>query len=105
MTAILGPPPECFLRKSPNSQEYWDQSGISFPDFAYVVIPGMFNTYAGQWKGQPSIPDISLEDLEDYLEGENKDLFLQFMRKILQWNPDDRQSASGLLSDPWLNSP
>jgi serine/threonine protein kinase len=104
MTAILGPPPECFLRKSPNSQEYCDQSGISFPDFAYVVIPGMFNTYAGQWKGQPSVPDISLEGLEDYL-GENKDLFLQFMRKILQWDPDDRQSASGLLSDPWLNSP
>ncbi|CCM06511.1 uncharacterized protein FIBRA_08782 [Fibroporia radiculosa] len=30
--------------------------------------------------------------------------FFAFMRKILQWVPEDRQSAKELLSDPWLRS-
>ena len=64
----------------------------------------MFNICTGQWKGQVSVPELSLEDSEEYLEGENKHLFLQFMRKMSQWDPDDRQSASDLLKDPWLNS-
>lgn len=54
--------------------------------------------------GQASIPDISLEDSEEYLEGKNKDMFLEFMRKMLQWDPEKRQSAHELLEDPWLTS-
>ncbi|OQE82046.1 hypothetical protein PENNAL_c0038G01987 [Penicillium nalgiovense] len=56
----------------------------------------LLNTNTDQWKGQPSIPNISIEDLEDYIEGENKNLFLQFMRKMLQWDSDDRRGASDL---------
>lgn len=59
----------------------------------------------GHWKGKARIPDSSLEDSEVYLEGKNKMLFLQFMRKMLRWDPDERQTAGELLMDPWLNSP
>jgi hypothetical protein len=45
-----------------------------------------------------------LEDSEAYLEGENQEKFLQFMRKVLQWDPEKRYSAGGLLMDPWLNT-
>jgi serine/threonine protein kinase len=47
--------------------------------------------------------DMSLEKSEEYLEGKNKEMFLKFMRKMLQWRPEDRQTAKQLLEDPWLN--
>lgn len=50
-----------------------------------------------------NISDDSLDDLEEYLEGENKKMFMQFMRKMLQWDPEERLSAGELLMDPWLN--
>ncbi|RAL05403.1 putative protein kinase [Aspergillus ibericus CBS 121593] len=85
MVAVLGPPPVNFLRKSPQSQMYWDS--------------------LGQWKSAVQIPENSLEDSEEYLEGENKEMFLVFVRKMLCWNPEERQSARELLTDPWLTSP
>lgn len=51
------------------------------------------------------IPEgLNLEELEENLEGENKALFLNFMRSMLQWRPEDRTTAKELLEDPWLNS-
>ena len=50
------------------------------------------------------MPDpTSLEESEENLEGSNKEAFLRFMRKMLQWRPEDRQTASQLLEDDWLN--
>ncbi|KAL4891318.1 kinase-like domain-containing protein [Aspergillus ambiguus] len=84
MIAMLGPPPAKFLRNSSLSQKYWDISG--------------------RWKASEEIPQISLEDSEEYLEGANKRMFMQFIRKMLRWDPDERQSARELLTDPWLNN-
>lgn len=50
------------------------------------------------------IPSNSLEQFEENLEGKEKALFLQFMRKMLQWVLEERMSAFDLLDDPWLNS-
>lgn len=36
------------------------------------------------------------------LEGEEKQLFMGFMRKLLQWDPQDRQDSDGLYWDEWL---
>lgn len=49
------------------------------------------------------MPHYSLEESEEYLEGENK-MFMQFIRKMLRWDPEERQSARELLSDPWLTA-
>ena len=46
----------------------------------------------------------SLEELEEILRREDKALFLQFIRKMLRWVPEERMSAFDLLDDPWLNS-
>ncbi|KMW67161.1 hypothetical protein BDDG_11946 [Blastomyces dermatitidis ATCC 18188] len=56
------------------------------------------------WKGAIDIPAISLEMLERNLSDSNKDMLIQFVRKMLQWNPEARQSAKELLDDPWLRS-
>lgn len=46
---------------------------------------------------------MSLEKSEELLQGQNKEVFLAFMRNILQWRPEDRETAKELLNDPWLN--
>ncbi|KAK2756125.1 hypothetical protein FQN54_005533 [Arachnomyces sp. PD_36] len=84
MVALLGSPPNDFLRKSDYAPEFFDDQG--------------------NWRNAIPIPSISLEKLELNLSGSNKDLFLQFVRKMLQWTPEARQSAKELLDDPWLRS-
>ncbi|KZF22425.1 kinase domain protein [Xylona heveae TC161] len=48
------------------------------------------------------IPDQSLEGRESQLEGGEKGIFLQFIRKVLRWLPEERPTALELLSDEWL---
>ncbi|KAF2807179.1 kinase-like protein [Mytilinidion resinicola] len=82
MIALLGPPPRGFLRRADETLAYWNHEGKYY-----------------------YIPDYSLEDCEVYLEGDNKRLFMSFMRKMLQWEPEKRATALKLLQDEWLNSP
>ncbi|KAL5328972.1 hypothetical protein ACEPPN_002481 [Leptodophora sp. 'Broadleaf-Isolate-01'] len=84
MIALLGSPPKSFLEESPIVGDYFDKSG--------------------RWIGDVKIPSTSLEEFEENLEGKEKVLFLQFMRKMLRWVPEERMSAFDLLDDPWLNS-
>jgi serine/threonine-protein kinase SRPK3 len=57
----------------------------------------------GKWKGLADVPQNSLEESEKYLEGKKKEVFMQFIRKMLQWDPEKRQSARELLTDSWVN--
>ncbi|KAL9117895.1 MAG: hypothetical protein Q9187_005561 [Circinaria calcarea] len=85
MIAYLGPPPTEFLRRSKEYSEYFDKDG--------------------NWDGFIAIPqNLSLEDSEENLKGKNKELFLQFMRSMLRWVPEERKTAKELLEDPWLNT-
>ncbi|MCJ1281667.1 hypothetical protein MMC26_000988 [Xylographa opegraphella] len=77
MIAYLGPPPLEFLRRSDEYKEYFDEDE--------------------NWDGLTPIPEISFEKSEEYLEGKNKELFLQFMRKMLCWVPEERKTARELL--------
>ncbi|KAE9404244.1 kinase-like protein [Gymnopus androsaceus JB14] len=77
MVAILGPPPLDYLRRSRTPSAYTKNSLECFDD---------------------------AESSEENLEGENKILFLKFIRKMLRWVPEERHSAKQLLEDPWLRS-
>jgi len=58
----------------------------------------------GRWKADVEVPQgTSLEQSEEFLEGKNKEMFLNFVRGMLQWRPEDRKTARQLLQDPWLN--
>jgi len=85
MIAFLGPPSREFLKRADETLAYWD--------------------HECQWKGFGEIPDYSLEDCEVYLEGDNKRLFMSFMRKMLPWEPEKRPTALEMLQDEWLNGP
>ncbi|PWY95934.1 kinase domain protein [Aspergillus sclerotioniger CBS 115572] len=81
---MLGPPPVDLLRRGKRSWEFFTEDGMWVYD---VEIP----------------QDYTLEMSEEFLEGRNKDMFLAFMRGMLQWRPEDRKTAKELLQDPWLN--
>lgn len=62
----------------------------------------LFANPAGQWRGGMPVPDrMSLEESEENLEGSNKEAFLRFVRKMVQWRAEDRQTADRLLEDNW----
>lgn len=46
----------------------------------------------------------SLEKAERVLAGRNKVMFLEFVKGMLVWRPEDRMTAWELLEDPWLNT-
>lgn len=59
----------------------------------------------GKWKQDLEIPTgVSLEESGEFIDGQNKEMFMAFMRGMLQWRPEDRKTAKELLQDPWLNS-
>ncbi|KAJ9198984.1 hypothetical protein DTO021D3_8558 [Paecilomyces variotii] len=64
---------------------------------------GPFFNSEGEFMHKDLIPtDVSLEGLVYSLEGDDKQLFLNFVRKMLQWLPEHRKTAKELLEDPWL---
>lgn len=56
----------------------------------------------GTWKGEVPIPARNLSDEEPRLEGEEKELFLVSMRKMLHWKPEDKKCIRDILEDEWL---
>ncbi|OGM49815.1 protein kinase [Aspergillus bombycis] len=84
MIAVMGAPQQEMLQKSEYANSFFDRDS--------------------NWKGNAEIPSTSLETLEGNLRGTQQRSFLCFMRKMLQWKPEDRASAKELLEDPWLQS-
>lgn len=84
--SLLGPPPTTLLDRGELSSKFFSDDGIFN---AGIEIP----------------PGRSLEDIETTLEGsEDREQFMQLMRKMVQWLPERRSTAKELLSDPWLKA-
>jgi serine/threonine-protein kinase SRPK3 len=45
---------------------------------------------------------FSLEGSISKISGEDKTMFMKFVRRMLTWEPKDRSTAKELLDDPWL---
>lgn len=56
----------------------------------------------GNWKAVVLLPDVSLERLAEEFTSKDKDGFLRFLRRMLQWAPEERPTAEQLVFDPWL---
>ncbi|KAJ0415599.1 kinase-like protein [Aspergillus carlsbadensis] len=82
----LGPPPLYMIQKSPLFSTYFDEYG--------------------NWISEPPIPQLSLETFVTTIPpGEEKVLFLKFIRNLLTWDPDTMASANGSIPDEWLMRP
>ncbi|KAK3382527.1 kinase-like protein [Lasiosphaeria ovina] len=86
MVALLGPPPKDFLQKSRACEKYWDKEGKWH--HATVKVP------TGR----------TMESLQSVLKGNDAVLFLNFIRKVLCWLPEQRPSAADLLKIPWVQA-
>ncbi|KAI6344114.1 hypothetical protein MCOR25_011112 [Pyricularia grisea] len=83
MVALMGPPPLQFLKRSATSAKYWDKDG--------------------KWKGSVPIPlPRSLEARFTQFDGQRKTLFLDFIRTLLKWDPQQRSSSENAYMHPWL---
>ncbi|KAL5696051.1 hypothetical protein EMGR_006586 [Emarellia grisea] len=71
-----------------------------------VLHPAKPGNSQCEWLGEGgvTIPNTSLERLEEKLNGNGQQSFLQFTRSMLQWTPETRKTAKELLKDPWRNS-
>ncbi|KAJ4259716.1 hypothetical protein NW762_007647 [Fusarium torreyae] len=62
-----------------------------------------FNEH-GEYKYPELIPDESFnfESKTSMLEGQDRELFINFVRRMLTWVPEQRATTKELLDDPWL---
>ena len=83
---------------------FFDSHGKKFRDFISVNCSHNYaNNTEGEFLYKDLIPgDLDLRDSTPSLQGEEKQLFLEFVGKMLRWVPEDRKTAKELLADPWL---
>ncbi|KAI1338589.1 kinase-like protein [Xylariaceae sp. FL0016] len=84
MIALLGPRPLELLKRSSKSRKYWDENG--------------------NWKDIVPIPmERTLDSLAIAVEeGKDKDNFLDFVRGVLRWGPEERLHTSDSFAHPWV---
>ncbi|KAM0340745.1 hypothetical protein ACHAPU_010336 [Fusarium lateritium] len=81
--ALLGPPPQSLLQSGKISHKHF--------------------TETGEFRNAVPIPKrTTLEEQETNLDGEDQQMFLAVMRKMLQWDPSKRASAKKLAEDDWI---
>ena len=47
---------------------------------------------------------FSFENSLNVISGEDKTMFLKFVRRMLKWQQEERSTAKDLLDDPWLQA-
>ncbi|KAK0102305.1 hypothetical protein ONS95_005928 [Cadophora gregata] len=83
MTALLGPPPPEFLKRSKNTSKYWDIDG--------------------KWNGPVPLPDEKkIQSLVTNLTGDDKEEFLDLVSGFLCWEPEERLTAGQAYYHCWL---
>ena len=57
----------------------------------------------GNWIADVAIPkELTFVNVEENLTGSAQRDFLEFVRCMLRWRPEDRWTAKQLLEHPWL---
>ncbi|OMP87538.1 Serine/threonine-protein kinase 3 [Diplodia seriata] len=87
MISLLGPPPRDLLAKSPFSTLLFNNARmyiLNQPSYAVKSLSGY------------SLPCVLDKDEKD------RDDFVDFVRRMLAWQPEQRDTAAELLQHPWL---
>ncbi|KAJ5930002.1 hypothetical protein N7466_005495 [Penicillium verhagenii] len=83
--SVLGFPPLDFVKRGRRSHEFFHQNGL--------------------WRAKDFRPKSRPWDKRDLkLQGYENELFLDFMRCMLRWRPEDRMTAAKLSEHPWINT-
>ncbi|KAI9662922.1 MAG: hypothetical protein M1821_007969 [Bathelium mastoideum] len=82
---------------------------LGLPPLEVIKQSPLFLTYFdsdGNWTSETPIPKTSLEDFVTTIPpGEEKELFLRFIRKMLTWDPKSREESADIVLDKWLMKP
>lgn len=85
MIDLLGPPPQSLLQRCEGKDHFFDErENFRFPE---LMDRG-----------------LSFETFFSSVEGQDKELFIAFIKRMMRWEPDKRASAQELLTDPWLKN-
>ncbi|KAF4972963.1 hypothetical protein FZEAL_9463 [Fusarium zealandicum] len=84
IAALIGPPPQNLLSIGQRTSMFYKSNGeLKDPD----RIPG----------------DLNFENTISCMSGEEKLKFIQFIKRMVRWSPEERNTAGELLDDPWLH--
>ncbi|RMZ92248.1 hypothetical protein DV736_g542, partial [Chaetothyriales sp. CBS 134916] len=83
MIALLGPPPKELLERGSTTSTYFDENG----EFR---------------KPHHILRDHTFEHSVTNMKGEEKELFIDFAKKMICWLPEERWTAKQLLEHPFL---
>ena len=126
MIALLGPPPSEVIQRYQYMQDYlwlepvrqednrvcetvevyfcgpfFDNKGIT----GFLISGGLFSdsqNILGRFLYKDLIPDRKLGDTVSFLEGEEREVFLDLAKGMLVWHPDARKTAGELAGHPFL---
>ncbi|KAH7316688.1 putative serine/threonine-protein kinase [Stachybotrys elegans] len=109
MIALMGPiPPKLIQREKEMRRWKWspevpNNQGILCNN-ANDFYGGPFLTEEGKFVRNDLVPYArSLQkEMPECISEEESELFLQFMRRMLHWLPEERATAKELKDDPWL---
>ncbi|KAH8745311.1 kinase-like domain-containing protein [Hyaloscypha finlandica] len=104
--ALLGPPPQDLIHRLIDQEKHWRD----VPWERLFPSPGgtwckTAREYYGYFTHPQIIPTkVKLDNCLSCMEGEETALFLTFVRRVLQWLPEDGDTEKKLREDPWLRS-
>lgn len=109
MIALIGPPPPEITSRYQSMRGYpWPHSMRREEEddklcmTAEEYFDGPFFDKNGRFLYEDLIPNRTLEDSVSFLEGEEKESFLDLVRGMLFWNQNFRKSAGQLAEHPFL---
>lgn len=77
---------------------FFDEKGIiGFPVSSFFIL-----NILGHFLYEELIPDRKLDDAVSFLEGEQKEMFLDLAEGMLVWHPNFRKTAGELAGHPFL---
>lgn len=102
IAALLGPPPIELLDRGVRSSTFFNAGR------EYKLSGGTYVSVLMHFLGltNPGIgPEIfTFESTLNHVTGEEKSDFIKFVKRMLKWLPEERNTAAELLNDPWLHT-
>ncbi|KAJ5145709.1 serine/threonine-protein kinase [Penicillium bovifimosum] len=101
------PPPKALLARSKTmSDQNWPQPVVNdsgkLCNNAQEFFGGPFFDAEGEFRHNELIPSRSLENTIPFLQREDKEAFLSFVRQMLTWLPEERKTARELMDHRFL---
>ncbi|KAI5466765.1 kinase-like domain-containing protein [Mariannaea sp. PMI_226] len=111
MIGVLGPVPDALLSKEKKMRHWtWMPEALNgqgkLCNTVVDYFGGPFFSDDGMFLHQELVAKARRweDEAPECIPEHERAMFFQFMRKMLQWQPEARPKAAELMNDPWLNT-